>query len=533
MKNLVHNIASTILLTITLSAFSQATIHTIVLRPGPADGIDAELRTDMPQTPRGTSPDFIANAWTAQGNYFVQRSLLKFDLSQIPVEANVLQATLFLYTNLTTGHYQLDSGANAAYLFRVAEPWSEDLACWNNQPSISPSASVFLPQSISNTQNYDVNVTTHVNEMVKNPAGNYGWMFKLETEEKYRCMVFASSDNLNEEWRPKLVIQYTLCTNPVAGFSFTINSHDVQFNDNSSPAQSWYWTFGDGSSSSEQNPSHHYTNPGDYQVCLEIEDSCGTSTHCDIINIECTLPQTGFIYDDSYKTVEFTDTSLCPYPIAWFWEFGDSSTSAEQNPVHTYSDCGFYNVCLTISDSCGQNMTCEWIGVCSTMKPEFTSSQNETNNLMIAFEDHTAGATWWRWEFGDGKTSAKQNPVHLYEKYGEYEVCLTAGNASDQETACHPLKVKKINIKGPANSILFYPNPTSSDGLFYFILFEDSGLVEISVTDLTGKIILRQEYKAVRNNEPIALNINKLSKGTYIIEGSFNNYRRVTKLVVF
>ena len=225
-----------IFVAVALSSFSQTANKTVILCPGPANGMDAVIRTDIPDLPAGTSADFIANAWTAQGNFFIERSLLKFDLTGIPVQSNILQATLYLYTNLNTGNYQLDSGANAASLLRVRAPWVASQVTWNTQPAWSSNDSVPLAQSVSHTESYMVDVTAHVSDMVANPGGNQGWLIKLRTEERYRCMVFASSNNQNEAWRPKLVIQYTNCTGPSANFSYAVNARNVQFTDLSSPA---------------------------------------------------------------------------------------------------------------------------------------------------------------------------------------------------------------------------------------------------------------------------------------------------------
>ncbi|NQV01691.1 MAG: DNRLRE domain-containing protein, partial [Bacteroidia bacterium] len=174
-----------------IPALPQAQIQVITLQPGPLNGIDADIRTDMAFTPNGSSIDFIANAWTAQGLYFVQRSLIRFDLSQIPANSTVINATLFFYTNLNSGHYQLDSGANASYLLRVLEPWLEQQVNWENQPAASLENPIILPQSISNTQSYELDVTSHLQDMASDPCANFGWLFKLQVEEKYRCMVFA------------------------------------------------------------------------------------------------------------------------------------------------------------------------------------------------------------------------------------------------------------------------------------------------------------------------------------------------------
>ena len=532
MKRLSSFFAIIFLLVSILSSLAQTNVKTLVLRPGPSDGIDSDIRTDLPDTPRGWSPDFIANAWTAQGNYFTQRSLLKFDLSQIPAGASVVQSTLYLFTNLTTGHHQLDSGANAACLYRITQAWSPDQVTWNNQPAFSTADYVSLAQSVSHTQNYIVDVTAHVSDMVANPSGNFGWLFKLQTEEKYRCMVFASSNNLTEEWRPKLVIQYTSCTNPLAAFSFDLDYRTVHFTDLSSSATSWNWTFGDGTSSNDQNPAHTYVNPGNYQVCLEIADSCGTGSHCTTLNIPCTLPVIGFTYDFTFTTVNFTDTSVCAHPLAWFWEFGDSATSTIQNPVHEYANYGGYNVCLTVTDSCGQNVLCRTAWILQPLQPGFTSQQNVTDNLKVAFQDASTGASWWLWDFGDGKSSGERNPVHEYEKFGDYNVCQTAGNAGGQETTCNPLKVAKIDVSGNGNSILFYPNPLPTGGKLKLLLFEDSGLANIIITDLAGKMIREQEFRDIRKNEPTELDISGLDQGTYLLECSFNNYRKIIKLVV-
>ncbi|MEI7726597.1 MAG: PKD domain-containing protein [Bacteroidota bacterium] len=456
MKTFLHTIAIVFFLAISITVFSQPKAKTLVLRPGPTDGMDADIRTDFPQTPRGSSPDFIANAWTAQGNYFVQRSLLKFDLTRIPVEAEVTQATLFLYTNLTTGHYQLDSGANASYLYRIAEPWFENQVFWDNQPAVSPQDPLLLPQSTSHTQNYEVNVTTDVQDMVNKPDDNHGWQFRLQTEEKYRCMVFASSDNLNEAWRPELVVQYTDCSAPAAAFAF----------------------------------------------------------------------------DFTNTTVNFYDTSVCAHPFAWLWDFGDSTTSSLQNPVHEYNQLGIYQVCLTLTDSCGQDFLCKSVVIVPPMKPSFTTTQNEVNNLKVSFHDESKGPDSWLWDFGDGKSSGEQNPVHDYDHYGEYDVCLTVANSFIQETGCDVLKVKKIDVHENGSSIIFYPNPFTGNGKLCFMLFDDTGLAEITITDFTGRVVLKREFRNVQKNEPVMFNIEALSKGFYLITGAFNTYRKTIKFEV-
>jgi PKD repeat protein len=532
MKKSAHVTAMFVFLVITFSAFSQTT-KTLILRPGPTDGIDADIRTDMPQTPRGSSPDFIANAWTAQGNYFVQRSLLKFDLSQIPADAKVIRATLFLFTNLTTGHYQLDSGANASLMLRVSEPWSENQVYWDNQPSFSPNSPVIIPQSVTHTQNYELDVTSHVSDMVGNPAGNHGWLFTLQTEEKYRCMVFASSDNTVAAWRPKLVVEYSDCEPPVANFSSAVESPNVKFTDLSTTAASWHWSFGDETTSSEQNPYHQYALPGKYLVCLEISDSCGEASVCDTVEVPCVPTEVLFAWSGSNGTIHFIDTSYSFPPASRLWDFGDGSTSALHNPVHVYAVGGIYDVCLTVTDSCGEDVQCSSLQLSLPLMPQFSSSQDEFNALNITFYDNTQGAKGWLWDFGDGTTSREQNPVHLYSQYGNYTICLTVGDICLRDKICKTIKVTRLNASNNGNSIIFYPNPSSVTGKLSFLIFEDAASATIVITDLAGRTMLTQTFFNVGRNEPVEIDVSRLSKGVYLIEGSFNSYRKTTKLELF
>jgi hypothetical protein len=182
----------------------QAQTQTLVLQPGPIDGNDAVVQSNYPDSNFVTSQDFVASAWTNNSVFLIQRSLIQFDLTSIPTNSTVISAVLSLSTNLNSGNYELDAGANASYLLRILASWNQSLVTWNNQPPFSVLNPVILPQSTSDTEHYYVDVTSHVQDMVSNPLTNFGWMFKLQTEQTYRDLVFASSNNTMAAWRPKL-----------------------------------------------------------------------------------------------------------------------------------------------------------------------------------------------------------------------------------------------------------------------------------------------------------------------------------------
>ncbi|WFN35680.1 PKD domain-containing protein [Methanogenium sp. S4BF] len=130
--------------------------------------------------------------------------------------------------------------------------------------------------------------------------------------------------------------------------------------------------------------------------------------------------------------VQFYDYSD-GYPETWAWNFGDGTTSTEQNPVHTYAAAGVYDVALTITNPVGTDTAEEagYITVTNPMTVDFSASQNTGYApLTVTFTDRTTSSpTAWLWDFGDGATSTKQHPVHTYERAGAYAVSLTATNA--------------------------------------------------------------------------------------------------------
>jgi PKD repeat protein len=349
------------MLLLTLCSTAKAQIQTLILRPVPADGKDAELTTYAPSTNYGWSPSFDANAWTVQGEPILIRSLLQFDLAVIPQDAEIISATLSLYCDPGSGHYQLNSGDNQSLLVRVAESWDENTVTWNNQPDVDLNAPVFIPTSTSTTQDYpDIDVTAHVQDMVSDPAHNYGWQIRLITEELYRSLQMSSSDN-DAQYRPKLTIRYTTCDPPVAEWSYTVNDDVVHFADSSSAsAFSWFWDFGDGYFSSVRNPVHQYATFGKYPVCLKVTDSCGTATRCDTV-IFCPSLNTSFSSAITGFSAVFTDLSV--NPNRWFWSFGDGFYSDLQHPMHVFNAPGTYYVCLTSGDNCTSGSYCDSVQI--------------------------------------------------------------------------------------------------------------------------------------------------------------------------
>jgi len=156
---------------------------------------------------------------------------------------------------------------------------------------------------------------------------------------------------------------------PIADFNANptsiLEGETVNFTDASQYAASWSWNFGDGQTSTEQNPSHVYTAAGTYTVSLTVTNTLGSDTETKnnyiTVNINTNPPTADFTASQTNiiigTTVGFTDLSI-NNPTGWSWEFegGTPATSTEQNPSVVYNTPGTYKVKLTASNTYGSDV---------------------------------------------------------------------------------------------------------------------------------------------------------------------------------
>ncbi len=222
---------------------------------------------------------------------------------------------------------------------------------------------------------------------------------------------------------------------------------------------SYLWNFGDGHTGDGPNPSHTYSEPGNYTVCLTITDNTGcVDEECNLVVVQPITPgdcEAGFTWEQSPNTltINFTSTSTSDHDItSYFWNFGDNHTGDGQNPHHTYAQPGTYTVCLTITDNTGCSST-----VCHEVVVEQIAPGNcmadfnweQLNNTLtehfhsLSTSEHDI--TSYLWDFGDGHTGDGQNPYHTYDQAGTYTVCLTiTDNTGCTSTTCHEVVVNPI-----------------------------------------------------------------------------------------
>ncbi len=282
------------------------------------------------------------------------------------------------------------------------------------------------------------------------------------------CLVIESGACRKENCK---LIEIRCSTPPPCNF-------EVKFNwkfDEQNPLKVWFadqtgippgtakykWSFGDGTSSEDQNPVHQYLQPGTYTVCLKvysnnncIKDLCKTIVVLSVCNL-----QAGFEWrKDSIQSNKIYFKSHVPpttVAVHYKWSFGDGTGSEDANPAHVYVNPGIYTVCLvvTISNTCKVEV-CKQVEVrfenCN-LEPKFSWKSDPDHQRKIQFSNHTivpSANVRYEWKFGDGTYSHEKDPSHLYERAGEYEVCLTVWIGENcKKTFCQKLVIRECEIR--------------------------------------------------------------------------------------
>jgi len=244
-----------------------------------------------------------------------------------------------------------------------------------------------------------------------------------------------------------------------------IDSLSVQFTAyfeavDSASAVSWLWDFGDGNTSTEENPIHVYASDGLYEVTLTIisETGCEASSTEHVCvggyqaNPDCEVSFEVLNTDSLVvEFVSYFETQDSAAAVSWLWDFGDGNTSTEENPTHEYDTAGIYEVSLTIvsGTGCEASSTEHVTAGDDEANPDCEASFEalNTDSLTVEFVSYfetqdSAAAVSWLWDFGDGNTSTEENPTHEYDTAGIYEVSLTIIS----ETGCEASTTEHVCV---------------------------------------------------------------------------------------
>ena len=202
MKHL--NIIFALLLTV-VTAGSLHAQKKIVLTTYNSQITDVAIASIGPDDNWGKEPNIWPYCWTQNGIINITRPLIRFDFTEIPSGAKVLEALLILHYDPTTHWFGYHSGNTDFYVRRILEPWDELTATWNNQPATTTQHQLYVPPASFNQQNYVLNVTDMVSDMLSaDSPGNFGFMMSLEDEFPYNSVRIASADHADLSRRPQL-----------------------------------------------------------------------------------------------------------------------------------------------------------------------------------------------------------------------------------------------------------------------------------------------------------------------------------------
>jgi PKD repeat protein len=281
---------------------------------------------------------------------------------------------------------------------------------------------------------------------------------------------------------------YGQCSANAAFNSSLIACSTVQFADLSTAAPNytivaWDWDFGDGNTSTVQNPVHVYVPGSPYIVTLTVTaDSSGvtcTDLATNVITVPG-LPTVYFTWDPEPTCLggatSFFGTSGNPI-VTWDWDFGDGQFSTIQNPIHLYALPGSYTVTLMVNDVNGCSDTAiHQVNVAAIPDVDFTFSPDPTclNSITNFYGTSTSTViTSWTWDFGDGGIAYTQDAIHTYLSPGTYTASLviedTSGctNSISYPVTVNPLPTANFFHDGPTclnDSVHFINISTSPNG---------------------------------------------------------------------
>ncbi len=267
----------------------------------------------------------------------------------------------------------------------------------------------------------------------------------------------------------------TIAEAPTTAFSFdnVCNGQATTFTDQTTGNNltAWNWDFGDGTSATNQNPSHLYASPGKYAVTLTVSNSLGCTTSFADTVYNHALPAVAFTNDlpCSSAPIQFTDQSIVQDAnmVAWAWDFGDGNTASERNPQHLYGQTGDFTVKLkaysqfgcvdslssTVSVIQGPEVDFSWDKGCAGEAATFTDL---TNSFGLPVTNYT-------WLI-DNKVFSEQNPQYTFARAGTYTIqfSVTTNNLCAQTVS------KAIVVEDPpATSFAYFESCDDNTVTFY------------------------------------------------------------------
>ncbi|RKX26866.1 MAG: hypothetical protein DRP45_02420 [Candidatus Zixiibacteriota bacterium] len=244
---------------------------------------------------------------------------------------------------------------------------------------------------------------------------------------------------------------------------------NVQFNDSSivpdtgEVIDSWDWSFGDGGTSTAQDPKYTYTDAGTHVVTLTTTiQGGGTTSATDTIIAHGVLQAdfTGSPTEDCYSPsrqflVKFNSTSTGTID-SLEWDFGDGTVAYnDTSPIHAYTDPDAYTVTLTAwgcEEAESVMPKTDFVILWDTLDTALIYISNlpavDTGYVDVSytFTDTSGGMIDnWFWTFDEASdTSIQSTATHTFTDTGLYSIRLTISNMCDSASTAKPLQIVPV-----------------------------------------------------------------------------------------
>ncbi|PWL27692.1 MAG: hypothetical protein DCO96_10325 [Fluviicola sp. XM-24bin1] len=319
-----------------------------------------------------------------------------------------------------------------------------------------------------------------------------------------------------------------------ASFTYSQNNGTVNFTNTSSGSFFSSWSFGDGNSSNQTNPSNTYTSTGNYVVCLTIYDSITQNqcTTCDTIFVQADTTGggggTGCNLTSNASTSGSSIVGTASGASMYHWIVYDNSWNYlydTNNSNFNYSPgfSGLFNVCITAYDS--QQNYCD--STCYTVQLIDSTGGNNCLLSSSASMDQNgtitgtaSGAAMYDWTVYDDSWNVLHNTNNSSFSYatsgpGTYNVCLFAYDSLQNfcDSTCYTMvSDTTLGFNFEEKEIVFnvYPNPTQ--GVIHLEVSEDQ-IAEIILIDITGAVLLQEPISESTTDIDLSL----YPKGMYFI----------------
>ena len=329
----------------------------------------------------------------------------------------------------------------------------------------------------------------------------------------------------------------------------------------SSTITSYDWDFGDGSSDTIANPTHSYNMANAYGVTLTVIDSLGdTCSIYDTVYVNYCSASFGYTIGANGAVTFSNYSASARYSTEYTWDFGDNSTTSNQaSPTHTYTSSGTYTVSLTLFDSLNNctavvadSVVISLAGNAPCQASYTIALDSSTQFNVILFNTSTnASSHVYHWDFGDGTTGSGRTPIHTYQSFGSYEVCLTITDTvlrCDTTVFCDtvgmdslgnlkagfgievrdPILVSIDEQKDDFASLNIFPNPATNK-----INLDLNGIsdpLNIRIMDLSGRILLDRKNNPGGKIE--SFDISQFNRGIYFMLLDNGSTQKVEKFIV-